>query len=243
MKKLRPNIAFAGLTAAGKTTHAKILADQLCYEYISATKIILDILNMNDDSNRIWLTKYNEIEKAREGDRVDVELEKRLIQLANTKDGLVIDSWALAYIYEGPLIRIWIESDKDSRSRKCFVSQKEQKNLDINGCRSLVTQKDNDTREKFLRRLKFDLFSDMSKYDAIICNSDLIKEPTDHASTIGIKTFTPVVRNVISYLIRSTGGDKQNLLNPSNLNEKYGSMVTRVNKIPWSYNQRKLWKH
>lgn len=28
------NLAFAGLTAAGKTTHSKILAEQLGFEYI-----------------------------------------------------------------------------------------------------------------------------------------------------------------------------------------------------------------
>jgi hypothetical protein len=38
-KTHRPNIAFAGLTAAGKTTHAKILAEQLGYEWISATTL------------------------------------------------------------------------------------------------------------------------------------------------------------------------------------------------------------
>lgn len=42
----RPNIAFAGLTAAGKTTHAKILAHELDYEYVSATKIILDMRDL-----------------------------------------------------------------------------------------------------------------------------------------------------------------------------------------------------
>jgi len=236
MKSLRSNIAFAGLTAAGKTTHAKILADELGYEYISAAVIILDILKMNDDPKKMWLTKYHEIEKAREGDAIDIELERRLKRLADTKNGLVLDSWAMAYIYEGPLIRIWLESDEDSRTRKCYVSQDDHKNLDLKGCRSLVMQKDKDTREKFLRRLRFDLFTDMSKYDAIICNTDLIPEPTDHDSIVGIKTFSPVVHDVVSYLLGNENREKHCSLNLHRLNTKYGSMVTKVNKKPWSYN-------
>ncbi len=38
------NIAFAGLTAAGKTTHARRLAADLGYRYVSATDILLEIL-------------------------------------------------------------------------------------------------------------------------------------------------------------------------------------------------------
>jgi cytidylate kinase len=38
------NIAFAGLTAAGKTTHARRLAADLGYDYVSATDILFEIL-------------------------------------------------------------------------------------------------------------------------------------------------------------------------------------------------------
>jgi hypothetical protein len=40
------NIAFAGLTAAGKTTHARRLAADLGYSYVSATDILFEILGM-----------------------------------------------------------------------------------------------------------------------------------------------------------------------------------------------------
>jgi hypothetical protein len=50
----RPNIAFAGLTAAGRTTHARLLAEQLGYEVVSATTIILDILGVRANPEQIW---------------------------------------------------------------------------------------------------------------------------------------------------------------------------------------------
>src|ERR1700722_7225690 len=40
------SIAFAGLTAAGKTTHAQRLAADLGYDYVSATDILFEILRV-----------------------------------------------------------------------------------------------------------------------------------------------------------------------------------------------------
>ena len=192
----RPNIAFAGLTAAGKTTHAKILAQELGYQYISATDIILDIINFKGtNSDRAWLDHYDTIEKAREGDGVDIELEARITAMANEQDGLVLDTWAMAWIYSGPtsMVRIWIESDQPSRTRKCYVSQGVYKTLTLDGCRQLIDQKDGDTRTKFQRRLGFDLFSDRHRYDVVLDNGRLIPDATEKSAQKGIATFAPIL--------------------------------------------------
>ncbi len=233
-RTLRPNIAFAGLTAAGKTTHARILAERLGYEWISATAIILDILDFKENPEKVWFTDYKRIQKAREDDCVDIELERRVRALANSRDGLILDTWAMAYIYEGPLIRIWIESDEDSRMRKCYVSQGQKKAFDLSECRRLIHEKDTSAYLKFTRRLNFDLFTDMSRYDAILSNTDLIPEPTDRCSRVGISTFTPVVYDVVQYLANQAlhTASKESI---HHLQVKYGTMMQKVNEKPWSF--------
>jgi cytidylate kinase len=230
----RPNIAFAGLTAAGKTTHARLLAEQLGYEVISATAIILDILGVRANPEKIWFTNYERIQKAREDDGIDSELERRIRKLADSQDGLILDTWAMAYIYEGPLIRVWIESDEDSRVRKCYVSQGREKSLNLSACRQLIQEKDTSVRSQFIRRLHFDLFRDRSKYDAIVTNSDLIPEPTDRCSRAGIRTFVPVVHDVVRYLtdqaLHMTSRESV-----QSLRAKYGAMVQKINERPWSF--------
>ena len=204
--KLRPNIAFAGLTAAGKTTHARLVAQELGYTYISATEVMLDILQFRGtDPNRAWLDNYNEIEKAREGDRADIELETRMTKLSNSQDGLVLDTWAMAWIYSGPtpMVRLWIESNESSRTRKCYVSQGNNKDRDLKECRQLINQKDGDTRMKFQRRLSFDLFTDRSRYNVILDNSRLIPEATTEVAQRGIATFAPIVLEAVKYCINS----------------------------------------
>lgn len=233
MEKLRPNIAFAGLTAAGKTTHAKILAEQLGYKYVSATEIILDILDMANDPDSVWFTHYDEIEKEREGDKIDIELESRVRKMADSQGGLVLDTWAMAYIYKGPLIRIWIESDESSRTRKAYVSQNE-KSLELNGCNLLINRKDSETREKFITRLGFDLFTDMSRYDTVVCNTDLIPLPTKASSKDGIRTFSPVIYDVAYYLVnQALKEEPENTV--AEIMTKYGSMVESLNERPWSF--------
>ena len=233
-RTLRPNIAFAGLTAAGKTTHAKILAEHLGYEWISATAIILDILGVEENPDKVWFNDYERIQKAREDNRVDIELERRVTALANSRDGLILDTWAMAYIYEGPLIRLWIESDEDSRMRKCYVSQGQKKSLNLKECQRLIDEKDNNARSQFMKRLHFDLFTDMSKYDALLSNTDLIPEPTDQCSRAGISTFTPVVYDVVHYLANQAlhTTSKESV---DNLRTKYGAMLQKVNEKPWSF--------
>ncbi|HET8991783.1 MAG TPA: hypothetical protein VFN31_01980 [Candidatus Saccharimonadales bacterium] len=181
---------------------------------------------MDKDPDRAWFDSYDEIEKAREGDRADTELEARMTELANTHSGLVLDTWAMAWIYNGstPMVRLWIESDEDSRTRKCFVSQGSDKQRDLDASRLLITQKDGDTRAKFIRRLDFDLFTDRHRYDVILDNTQLIPEATEASAKTGITIFSPVVLAAVKYCINKITNQSfdidryyaKNLINSSN---------------------------
>jgi CMP/dCMP kinase len=187
------NIAFAGLTAAGKTTHARRLAADLGYRYVSATDILLEILQVRDRGAHLWFTQLDAITAAREGDAVDDELEARLTGLARSSDRTVFDSWALAWISPSPMVRIWIESDLPSRTRKCLVSLGDQPRP-LAECEALLRAKDDHNRAMFLRRHGFDLFTDRERYHAVLCNSHLIPAATGLESRRGIERFAPVVR-------------------------------------------------
>ena len=188
------NIAFAGLTAAGKTTHAQRLAADLGYRYVSATDILLEILQMRDPGAQLWFTQLDAITAAREGDAVDDELEARLEDLARTNDQTVFDSWALAWISPSPMARIWIESDLPSRTRKCLVSLGDEPRP-LDECEALLHAKDDRNRAMFLRRHGFDLFRDRERYHAVLCNSHLIPAAAGQEAQRGIETFAPVVRD------------------------------------------------
>lgn len=195
------NIAFAGLTAAGKTTHAVRLATELGYDYVSATEVLLEILGLNDPSDQVWFTRLQEIQDARGDGAVDAELEERLAFMNRTRQRTVFDTWALAWIGDPPLVRIWIESDLESRVRKCLVSQRSSQ-LSPDECSALIQEKDDFNRRMFCQRHGFDLFTDRYRYDAVLCNSHLIPVASRTMANFGIETFSPVVRAAVKHVMQ-----------------------------------------
>lgn len=201
LNPLRMNVAFAGLTAAGKTTHARMLADFLGYEYISATEILLDLAGIDPASDKAWFEHLDSISAMRSGDELDDELERRLIEIASDNDGLVLDTWAMPWIHHAPMIRLWLESDRLSRTWKCYVSQGQEPSRDLVQCSQLIDKKDRSTRDIFRRRHGFDLFNSKGVFDAVIENTRLIQEPSRSASDEGIAAFAPVVQSVVESLL------------------------------------------
>ena len=195
------NIAFAGLTAAGKTTHAQRLAADLGYDYVSATDILFEILRVPRHTHP-WFNQAGAISTARQDGAVDAELESRLIDLARTRDRTVFDSWALAWICPVPVVRIWVESDLPSRTRKCLVSLGSDPRP-LGECEAVLRSKDDYNRAMFLRRHGFDLFRDRERYHAVLCNSHLIPSATKQKSQRGIEAFAPVVREAALAVLKA----------------------------------------
>ena len=56
-KTMKSNIAITGLTAAGKTTHAKISASEFGLEYFSASDLLRSIGKCTDDcASDFWVS-------------------------------------------------------------------------------------------------------------------------------------------------------------------------------------------
>ena len=78
------NIVISGLTAAGKTTHALLLAQELGYRYISATAIIADLAGVSRDEvgPGFWQKYGDKIRKLRDTANQDAasEIVRQLAQ-------------------------------------------------------------------------------------------------------------------------------------------------------------------
>lgn len=185
------NIVFAGLTAAGKTTHALLIARRLGYDYISASAVMLDRLSMEpDESNTLWVNRLVEVEQRRHERPVDRDVNDYLRAELRRRDRTVFDSWAAAWLGGPPCLRIYIESDRDSRALKVRVSQEPHGPfLSLAACQSLIDRKDGSTATTLLPLLGVDVRYDRSPFDLVLDNSMLIDEPTIASATRGIKAF------------------------------------------------------
>jgi cytidylate kinase len=198
------NIATAGLTAAGKTTHGKLLAAALGFKHVSATELFLHFANITDESpTGLWYRKFDAIEKLREGDALDDLVEAELVRLARSEENTVFDTWALPWLTDAPMLRIWFESDFESRTRKSFVSQHDffapGTFQSIQWCKAHVREKDETTKARFQRRHNFDLFTDHESFDLVVTNSDLMPDTELETSRQGIRTLAPVLLHAVRW--------------------------------------------
>jgi cytidylate kinase len=185
------NITFSGLTAAGKTTHSRILADQIGYKYISATDLLLNLTGVaQENEGSVWANpiKFEELEKLREGDKIDDTLEAILIEQCNNQSHTVFDTWALSWLSLIRTLRIWIESDRLSRCLKCMISNQNQ-DMSISEALKLIDKKDITTKDRFMRRHKFNLFIDHKEFEVNIENTFLIDDFSYGSDKPGIELF------------------------------------------------------
>lgn len=191
---MKRNVVICGLTAAGKTTHAKLLARDLGYEYVSGTATLARMcgIEVREDPPR-WSEIASAVSRKRH-DGIDERLEQELLRLSDEREGQIFDVWALPWTSANPnLIRIWIESTRLSRQAKCFVSQGTRPTHDLDTCGKLIDDKDNANRELFHRTIGFDLFTDHDVFDFKLDNTAFIKAPTRDAANAGVAAFAPLV--------------------------------------------------
>jgi cytidylate kinase len=165
-------IVISGLTAAGKTTLAHRLAAQFTLDYVSASAILRQALG---DTSNYW-TPTLDLR------RNDLSLERKVDQLVREaflqSEHAVFDCWGLPWIAgdaTNPAVFVWIESDPESRFRKCFVSYLERGDPKTHSeCRDIVIAKDAKSREIFMANWGFDIYTDLSPFNIVLDASSLI---------------------------------------------------------------------
>lgn len=164
-RRATPHICIYGLTAAGKTTHAKLLAQQLDCDYVSASQLMFDELGYRDSGdNSTWLRSAAEISAKREDGSVDREVNRRLLELAARVERIVFDSWTLPFIIrdiptvKGSVALLRLESDVRSRAVKSIVSLGAGARLSMSDAIRLIGEKDASSHQIFARTFGFDIF-------------------------------------------------------------------------------------
>lgn len=195
----KPNVIISGLTAAGKTTHARLLASELSYRYISATEIIADMIGVDrrEVGPGFWERHGDAIGRVRDETDLDRQLDQRLVEMATIDEGLVIDAWALPWLVASPYcISMWIESDHYSRSLKAAVSDENQHPLPW--YEAFISRKDDDARDRFLAIYGFDIYGPRQRFDIDLDNSAYITEATRANADYGIVRFGPLVSAAVA---------------------------------------------
>jgi cytidylate kinase len=182
-------IIISGLTAAGKTTHGRLLASTWDLPYYSMVRVMGDVLA--HDWPALPTSRWTPARDLVRRDNADVDLlaDERMVRLAETTPIGVFDAWALPWLYDrDDAVRLWLESDLPSRIRKYQVSQ-----LplcpDEAAVRELLADKDGFARARFAELYGFDLYTDRSPFELVADNSSYLPVATADAARAGVAAF------------------------------------------------------
>ncbi|MFF0528090.1 hypothetical protein ACFYT3_06840 [Nocardia amikacinitolerans] len=181
------NIAVSGYTAAGKTTHARLLAEEFGYENVWASGLLLEKLGYdNADESHLWFERGAEIARKRDSNReIDSEVDRYLTQRARDESSLVFDARFLPWVSDSKCVRIWIESDLLARARKCHGSLGNS-SLSVEQCAVSIYQKDALDIARMAMNSEAVFGPDRALFDIIVDNSGLTAYQDPVAAARGI---------------------------------------------------------
>lgn len=166
-KRQKILICIAGLTACGKSTAAKRLAERFNLKYASGGTALKEAaLKMGyKASNRGWWESDEGMRFLKHRAR-DPEMDRRiddyLLKLAE-RGNIVLDSWTMPWLSRKGF-KIWLEVSAEERAKR-LAGRDEISNEEA---RRVIEQKDGRTREIYDRLYGFKLGEDYSPFDLVL---------------------------------------------------------------------------
>lgn len=220
------NIFISGLTAAGKTTHSKLICEEHNLTYISASVILLQKLSIDpsNTSRNLWVnTEGDKIAEKRITDKsIDDWVDEKLTQLAETHHNCVFDTFGLPWLTNQLGLRIWLASDINSRIWKAMISHGEELIHSYEELAEKIDQKDRYTREHLLMTHSFDIYKDYDIFDFAIDLSSFISGPTQIASRKSIADVQVIISAITNLYFLDSTLNKERF---KDLFKKYGKSV------------------
>lgn len=200
----KDRILISGWTAAGKTTHAHLIAAELGWTYIGMSHIMKEFTAVKD--LRDWTPQQDKIRKS--DSSIDIDADCHLLEVVSSRSSIIVDAWLQPWLYRSAsAIRVWLESSRPARTKKCAVSYlRDQNSLSEQQAADIVHDKDGFARDQFVKLYGIRFGYDPALFDLRIDNSTYITEPSISASDAGIREFQPVLMRSLEPLLESGSG-------------------------------------
>jgi cytidylate kinase len=204
------NVNICGLTAAGKSTHAHLLAGRFGMQYVSASQVLLNSLGMSPVQPRDhWVTDHSRSDWSRENyRRVDEELlaiEKRC-QLA------VFDTLTMPWLHTEAGFSIWLESSLESRVMKAAVSHRAAWPSARKQLAMLVARKDAEQAAMLMSLYGFFPELDPGHFDLVLDVTEAIDAPSWEASLESIRRVDAILSAAVGWGLTQSGAYKREFL-------------------------------
>lgn len=213
------NVIISGLTASGKTTHAKILCSEFGFNYFSASTILKECVGLKEDvTNEFWLTSEGQNLRNK---MMEFNIDDILIEKESVSKFSIFDCRALPWISNQGSLSIWLESSFESRVMKAIISQGSNI-MPLADVLKEISTKDNGDRADFLEAYGFDIYQDLQVFDVIIDISNFISEPTISSSWKSIRQAQDILSLIVGLFLTKDDFYRTKIVNIKNL---YGPQI------------------
>lgn len=168
-------VIVSGLTASGKSSVSKSLADKFGLEYFSASSKLREILPRKDFE--VWESRKG-IDAVRfrlKNPGYDRKLDAFINSLFRKSSGIVMDSWVASWkIKDKDTIKVYIKADKKIRAGRVSIRD----GITLKQAMEFMSEKDRLTAEIYRKIYKIDVEKDFTPFDIVIDSSYLDLEDT-----------------------------------------------------------------
>ena len=168
-------ICLAGLTACGKSTAARRLAERFNLKYGSGGTALKELalkMGYNAKERGWWETAEGMrfLEQRLRNSEFDKQIDDDLLKLVG-RGNIIMDSWTMPWLSKKGF-KIWLEVSPEERARR--LTRRD--GIGMSKARRIIKQKDGGTKEIYERLYGFKLGEDYSPFDLILDSECLSAE-------------------------------------------------------------------
>ncbi len=157
-------VFIAGFTGTGKTTISKNVADKFNLSFYPASTLFKEFAQINSDTKGYWTHEGLKFIKERVGSDVDQKFDKHLLDIVDSNENFVMDSWTMPWLYKQDALRILLHAPYEIRVKRIL----DRDNHDLTSARKAVFVKDHQSKMIYLQKYGFDISKDWNVFDLIV---------------------------------------------------------------------------
>lgn len=167
-------VAICGLTASGKSYHAKRIATEFGLEYVSGSDVLVEVAGIKPRGEHFWINEFGKqfIEHRSSKSSIDRLADELILKEAENGKDVVFDSWTLPWLYgSDDLYKIYLNASLEARAKMAYNSR-EQKPYSLSDIKERIRIKDETSARIFRELHGIDIFY-YSIFDLVVDNSNL----------------------------------------------------------------------
>lgn len=157
-------VTIGGLAGTGTTTAAKVLSEKLDIPFVSTGAIFREMAKERGMS----VLEFGEL--AENDNSIDIEIDKRQAELAESSENLIIEGRLSAYFVNADL-KLWLYTPFDVRAAR--IADREDKSVDLAKEEIIIREESEALRYKDIHDIDI---SSMDIYDLVINSGSFLPE-------------------------------------------------------------------